>query len=101
MMVQVITRMDEELATALKARAKEVGVSVNEYVTRLVRVAVGGPATATRAWKAKGVAEGWLADRPLADGCRPAVDREAWEDNPATAVPGYQNPVVAERDEHR
>lgn len=98
-MVQVITRMDEELATALKARAKEAGVSVNEYVTRLVRVAVGGPAVPTRAWKAKGIAEGWLVDRPAA---APVSAEERWRRLPnPTFPPGYVNSVVEERDEHR
>jgi len=100
--VQVITRMDEELATALKARAKEVGVSVNEYVTRLVRVAVGGPATATRAWKAKGVAEGWLVDRPAATpGKRLAIEERLRHLPSPTFPPGYRNPIIEERDEHR
>jgi plasmid stability protein len=96
---QVITRMDDELAAALKARARAAGVSVNEYVTRLVRVAVGAPAGEDRSWKAAGVADGWLIDRPPANP-RLAASRE-WLDRPRTFPPGYRNPVVEERDEHR
>jgi hypothetical protein len=98
-MPQVITRMDDELAAALKARARAAGVSVNEYVTRLVRVAVGGPVGEDRSWKAAGVADGWLVDRPPANP-RLVASRE-WLDRPRTFPPGYRNPVVEERDEHR
>jgi hypothetical protein len=96
---QVITRMDDELAAALKARARAAGVSVNEYVTRLVRVAVGAPAGEDRSWKAAGVADGWLVDRPPANP-RLVASRE-WIARPRTFPPGYRNPVVEERDEHR
>jgi hypothetical protein len=91
--------MDAELAAALKARARAAGVSVNEYVTRLVRVAVAGPVSEDRSWKAAGVADGWLADRPPANP-RPVASRE-WVARPGTFLPGYRNPVVEERDEHR
>ncbi len=98
-MAQVITRMDDELAAALKAQARSVGVSVNEYVTRLVRVAVGGPGSTRRTWKAAGVANGLLMDRPLV---KPrTTEPGCWVPPVIDFPPGYRNPVVEERDEHR
>jgi hypothetical protein len=98
-MAQVITRMDDELAAALKAQARSVGVSVNEYVTRLVRVAVGGPDSTRRAWKAAGVASGLLMDRPSVK--PPSPELQKLLPVKPKFPPDYRNLVVEERDEHR
>lgn len=76
-------------------------MSVNEYVTRLVRVAVGGPATPARAWKAAGVAEGWLMDRPRSTAPRRSIDERLRGLPEPVFPPGYRNPIIEERDEHR
>ena len=40
-MKQIITRIEEDLAEALKQRAAEAGESVNSYVTRLLEAPLG------------------------------------------------------------
>ncbi|UOX88613.1 toxin-antitoxin system HicB family antitoxin [Amycolatopsis sp. FBCC-B4732] len=58
-MKQLITRIDDELHTRLKAKAEAEGRSMNELVTELLRGAVAK--TETRAeWKQRLVAEGKL-----------------------------------------
>ncbi len=61
---QVITRIDEELARAVKERAAESGESVNSYVTRLLQAAVAGPRSPRQIWKAAARANGVVMTRP-------------------------------------
>jgi len=95
---QIITRMDDELADALKRQAGRAGESVNSYVNRLLRVAVAGPGSPRQMWKAAAVADGRLAARGVGAG-RPrrwALKLETTVETPA----GYAAELVsAERDE--
>jgi plasmid stability protein len=61
---QIITRIDEELADALKQRAAESGQSVNSYVTDVLRVAVARPRSSRQIWKAAAIANGMVMARP-------------------------------------
>jgi len=63
-MKQIITRVDDELAVALKGRAAMAGESVNTYVTRLLRVAVAGPDSSRQMRKAAAIADGRVMARP-------------------------------------
>lgn len=75
----MITRLDDDLADALKRRARTSGESVNGYVTRLLRAALGAPsaapASARQMWKAAALADGRLVKRGLSTarsaGCVP------------------------------
>jgi plasmid stability protein len=65
-MKQIITRVDDDLAAALKERAHRAGVSVNSYVTSLLRAVTYGqeqPPTARDIWKAAALADGRLVRR--------------------------------------
>ncbi|MGH9109064.1 MAG: hypothetical protein ACRDY3_06305 [Acidimicrobiales bacterium] len=99
-MRQLITRVDDELADAVRRQAQRTGQSVNAFVNRLLRVAVTarGPGPSTRQmWKAAAVADGRLAERGRRGG------RSGWEmraDAAARTPPGYAARVVREaRDE--
>jgi plasmid stability protein len=63
-MKQIITRIDDDLAVALKKRAAESGESVNSYISRLLRVAVAGPNSPRQVWKAAAIANGIVMARP-------------------------------------
>src|SRR5712692_7019462 len=99
---QIITRVDDELAEALKRRAQRSGESVNSYVNRLLRVAVagsgGGHASSRQMWKAAALADGRLAGR-----APQPVRRGTWAmdvGTPVTTPAGYAGEVVSrERDE--
>ena len=97
-MRQIITRVDDELAEALKQQAGNSGESVNSYVNRLLRVAVVGPGSHRQMWKAAAMADGRLVDRPPRTG-RPrrwAMDLRTT----VTTTAGYAARLVsAERDE--
>ncbi|HUY61388.1 MAG TPA: hypothetical protein VMW49_05880, partial [Candidatus Dormibacteraeota bacterium] len=62
-MKQIITRVDDEVAEALKCQARRSGESVNSYMNRLLRVAVGDLSSPRQLWKAAAVADGRLLDR--------------------------------------
>ncbi|MHB8319083.1 MAG: hypothetical protein ACYDEP_07640 [Acidimicrobiales bacterium] len=98
-MKQIITRVEDELADALKRQARRTGESVNSYVNRLLRVAVAGPGSQRQMWKAAAVADGRLASRGASSASR--VDR--WDLKLTTAVEtqaGYAAELVSdERDE--
>lgn len=70
---QLITRIDEDLADAIKQHATLAGESVNAYVTRVLEAAVAG----RRAWKREALAQGRLAARKPARGPRPHVTTPA------------------------
>ena len=97
-MKQIITRMDDELAGALKRQAGRAGESVNCYINRLVQIAVGGPGSPRQMWKAAAVADGRLAAR----GARPRRPRR-WAlelRTPVSTQAGYAAELVSgERDE--
>lgn len=87
-MKQLITRVQEPLAEAVKERAALAGVSVNAYVTGLLTAAVEGPGT----WKRDAIAAGRLLSRAS----RPAPHPRA----AVTTAPGYASALVSsERDE--
>jgi len=87
-MKQLITRVDESLAAAVKQRAALTGESVNAYVTRLLGAAVGG----RQAWKIEAITAGRLMSRASRSSPRP---RSA-----VATVPGYASDLVSsERDE--
>lgn len=97
---QLITRVDDELAEAVRQQAQRTGQSVNAYVTRLLRVAVTAPAPATsdrQMWRAAALADGRLTRRGI-----DATPR-GWTSRFDTAVQtpaGYASGLVAEdRDE--
>ncbi len=97
-MKQIITRVDDELADALKHQAGRTGESVNSYVNRLLRVAVVGPDSPRQMWKAAAMADGRLTPRTPRTG-RP----RRWALDLMTTVTtraGYASDLVsAERDE--
>lgn len=62
-MKQIITRVDDDLADALKQQASRTGESVNSYVNRLLRVAVAGPGTPRHEWKVAAISNGRLMSR--------------------------------------
>ncbi len=67
-MKQIITRVDDDLAQAIKICANRTGESVNSYVNRLLRAAVAEPGTSRNAWKAKAIADGRLISNTFTDG---------------------------------
>jgi plasmid stability protein len=90
---QIITRVDLELASALKRQAARTGESVNAYVNRLLRVAVVGPDSPRHMWKAAAVADGRLMPRGMRTG-RP----RSWAMDFKTAVnprAGYAAEMVS------
>lgn len=62
-MRQIITRVDDDLADALKRQASRAGESVNSYLTRLLRAAVSGAVTPRHEWKTVAIANGRLLSR--------------------------------------
>jgi len=62
-MKQIITRVDDDLAEALKHQASRSGESVNSYLNRLLRTAVAGPSTPRHEWKVAAIANGLLISR--------------------------------------
>lgn len=60
--------MEDELADALKRQAGRIGESVNSYVNRLLRIAVGGPGSPRQMWKAAAIADGRLTSRGTRSG---------------------------------
>lgn len=87
-MKQLITRVPESLAEAVKERAALTGESVNAYVTRLLSAAVEGRGS----WKGDAIAAGLLLSR----GTRPAPQPRAAVATP----PGYASTLVSsDRDE--
>lgn len=97
-MKQIITRVDDELADALKRQARRTGESMNSYVNRLLRVAVAGPGSSRQMWKAAAIADGRLSPRPSPTGRPPR-----WTMDLRTSVTtraGYASDIVsAEREE--
>ncbi len=87
-MKQLITRVDESLAEAVKERAALTGESVNTYITRLLNEAVRGRQT----WKSEAIAAGRLISRtPVATPVPGAA---------VSTPPGYASALVSsERDE--
>ncbi len=87
-MKQLITRVDETLAEAVKQHAALTGESVNAYITRLLGTAVSG----RQAWKNEAITAGRLISR---------APRPAPLTRPTTSTaPGYASALVsAERDE--
>lgn len=95
-MKQIITRVDDDLAAALKERARRTGVSVNAYVTSVLRAVTSGqeqPPSARQVWKAAALADGRLVRRGVL-ARRPRV-------RPNISTPaGYAADLVSrERDE--
>lgn len=87
-MKQIITRVEESLAEAVKEHAELTGESVNAYITRLLTSAVGG----RRAWKGEAIAAGRLLSR----GSQPVPHPRAT----VSTTPGYASDLVSsERDE--
>ena len=87
-MRQLITRVPESLAEAVKERAALTGESVNAYVTRLLIAAVGG----RQSWKSEAMTAGRLMSR----GSRPTAQPRAT----VSTAPGYASALLsAERDE--
>ncbi len=62
-MKQIITRVDDDLADALKSQASRTGESVNSYLNRLLRAAVAGPGTPRHEWKVAAISNGRLMSR--------------------------------------
>ena len=62
-MKQIITRVDDDLADALKTQASRTGESVNSYLNRLLRAAVAGPGTPRHEWKVAAISNGQLMSR--------------------------------------
>ena len=62
-MKQIITRVDDDLADALKNQASRTGESVNSYLNRLLRAAVAGPSTPRHEWKVAAISNGRLMSR--------------------------------------
>lgn len=87
-MRQIITRVEESLAQALKEHAGLTGESVNAYVTRLLGAAVGGRS----AWKSEAIAAGRLVSRPSRPSAQPTPE--------VSTAAGYASELVSsERDE--
>ncbi len=87
-MKQLITRVDESLAAAVKEHAALTGESVNAYVTRLLGAAVGG----RQAWKSEAITAGRLMSRAARASPPPLAT--------VSTVPGYASDLVSsERDE--
>lgn len=90
-MKQIITRLDDELAQALKDRARSSGESVNAYVNRLLRAAVVGPDSPRQRWKAAAIASGLLMDVPARR--RSGTDRDWNIDFTAKLLGGVKTPA--------
>lgn len=87
-MKQLITRVQEPLAQAVKEHAALAGMSVNAYITELLVAAVEGRAS----WKRDAIAAGRLVSRSS-----PSTSSRAAT---VTTPPGYASTLVSsERDE--
>jgi len=95
---QIITRLDDELADALKRRARQAGESVNSYVTRLLRVAVIGPGSTRQMWKAAAIVDDRLMSRGRQAGRR-RLDPIGLEPSVRTPAGYAAGAVSAEREE--
>ncbi|HEU0168900.1 MAG TPA: hypothetical protein VFS62_14065 [Chloroflexota bacterium] len=96
-MKQIIARVDDELAEALKRRSRESGESVNAYLNRLLRVALstGGPGSSERQlWKANLLAKGLAVSQP------PAKVPADWPPTWSTPA-GYAAQLVSEERDER
>ena len=93
---QILTRVDDELAEALKRQAAAAGESMNSYVNRLLRIAVAGPGSDRQMWKVAAIADGRLVARGVRRGRR----RDAAFTHAVTTPAGYAAELVrAERGE--
>lgn len=97
-MKQIITRVDDDLADALKRQASRTGESVNSYLNRLLRTAVAGPGTPRHEWKVAAIANGRLMSRPNRT---TTSHRQAKKPNTKIRMPsGYVSKAVsADREE--
>jgi len=87
-MKQLITRVEESLAAAVKEHAALTGESVNACVTGLLGAAVGG----RQAWKSEAIAGGRLMSRASSPSPHPRAA--------VSTAPGYASGLVSsERDE--
>jgi len=98
-MKQIITRVDDELADAIKRRARRSGESVNSFVNRLLRTAVAGVGVTAdsprQLWKVAALTDGRLVRR----GTR-AVGARRGTPPKVTTPAGYVSGAVSrERDE--
>lgn len=82
-MKQILTRVDEALAEAVKQHAALHGESVNAYITRLLSTAVSGQ----QAWKTEAIAAGRLISRGRGPGPRRGT--------PVSTAPGYAAGLVS------
>jgi len=97
---QIITRVDDEIAEALKCQALRSGESVNAYMNRLLRVVVGDPTSSRQMWKAAAVADGRLMERAAQPGRTRSLADLALKTVVSTPA-GYASRVVSEeRDEN-
>jgi hypothetical protein len=85
---QIITRVDEPLAEAVKRHAALAGESVNGYITRVLRDSVDG----RQAWKRDAIAAGRLSSRTDPSAEYPNV-------SVSTAAEYASHLVSSERDE--
>jgi plasmid stability protein len=96
---QIITRVDDEVAEALKCQARRSGESVNAYMNRLLRVVVGDLSSSRQMWKAAAVADGRLMERGPQAG-RTRLPRDLSLKTVVSTPAGYASRVVSEeRDE--
>ena len=97
-MKQIITRVDDDLADALKHQASRTGESVNSYLNRLLRTAVTGPGTPRHEWKAAAISNGRLMSRK--ELTSRSGDRAQRPDTKIRTPSGYaSNTVSDDRDE--
>jgi len=95
---QIITRVDDELAEALKKSAAESGQTINGYVTKVLRTAVSVPAG--RSWKTAAIARGLLVSRVLPVSSSPLAMSHGAPDMTPVVPPGFVRTLVSnERDE--
>ena len=96
-MKQIITRVDDELAEALKRKARQSGQSVNGYLNRLLRLAVVDTTAASnrQLQKAAALADGRLLSRPA-----PASQGKSEPVNVRTPA-GYAGRLVTEERDSR
>jgi hypothetical protein len=95
---QIVARIDDELADALKGQAARLDESVNSYLNRLLQVAVAAPGSHRQMWKAGAIVDGRLATRGVPPGRRhrPGLVLSTAVETPA----GYSAELVStDRDE--
>jgi len=93
-MKQIITRVDDDLAAALKHQASRTGESVNSYLNRLLRAAVTGPGTPRHEWKVAAISNGRLMSRKNQNSRTKRTDTELYTPS------GYASDAVSDdRDE--